>query len=1537
MKHALALVKEFCTSDFVMRDAEKALSFLTKDIHWFGTSDNEDVSNIEDARQYIEDEMNNISSPYQMDFQEESSVTIDQNAEVAYLRIRLENEGVSIIVRITAATKMENGEMKICSMHFSVADEEQVKGEYFPLKKREEKIFNEKRELVLSTISGGMMGGYMKPEFPLYFIDKRMLTYLGYRNEEEFSADIDGLISHIIHPDDRKMVDDEVDRQLAASDHYMVDYRMRRKDQSYIWVHDFGKVTKSVDDEDVIISVCYDITEDHNKQIQLDNLINAMPGGTAIFRVKGDEYSILYQSKGVSALSGRTEAEFKSVIEQDRSISIYSEDKDRVDAAMHKAISSNESVSLDFRIPMIAGGFRWINGSFRKVREENGYAIIHAVYSEMSQLQELYREITDNAEMAVGVSDSKTHEILYANKYALSIYHKEGIDYTGKKCYSFLRGFQEPCSFCHQLYTNGKAGEQTDIYDPASDRYFLSQGRLINWGGREAHVVYLTDNTNNHRSQQKIQEMLKNITSGILVCRIDQAGHIHNLSVNEGLCRLFERSEEELLNQLYPISSYIYADEDVMMVDDLIDEAIQYKHAHSTFRISVPEGRIKLTAVDVNIVEGREQTKTAYITFSDITAQKEQAQQLKDVLKNVPGGVCQYQWDGKKLIPLVISEHFSSLLGADAKDRIRNANDLNFVNVHPDDIEGLKKSIFQTLEMHEINEFSYRTWNAEKKQYIWLSCQAIALPQADGTAMVYASYADITNERQTAQKLIASETALDIAAKEAGLWYWKYEPDNDRAYFGENTMHSLGLPPVMENFTNAWLTNGMVLPEYHDVYLNALEQIKKGEQQAVFEAQMVINHETHWAEFHFTNLPKAEGQDRIAVCTGRSIDYEKSLAAKYELERQKPTLGEKNLLFHSVFDLETDQTKEYGSAFAESSIKEKYATREKAVAHAAEKIISEKDRKKFLRINSTEYLKEQLRTGRTSLSMNYRRELPDGRISWVKNLLYLVEDPDTRKPIAFEYCYDIDEQKMLEEVLSNSAGKDYEFICSVDFQTDRMIPYHSQDPNDRREGCSYKGSIEYYAKKMVLPEEREQFFANASPQTIMKEAANGNPYTYSIKVSLPDGSIGVKRVRALPYDAEHKIYILTRTDVTDVLRTEDIQNAKLKEALSIAQQANHAKSNFLSSMSHDMRTPMNAIIGMCNLAMDDEKNREQIHESLTAIQSSSQLLLSLINNILDMNRIEAGMLDLNNQDFSLTEELEHSRSTYHALVEQKHQSLSIASDIRHDHCKGDVSRIHSALDNILSNAIKYTPDGGKITFHISEEATDNDHIGRFIFVISDNGYGMDEETQKHMYEPLYRGKSPSTSKVEGTGLGLSIAKAIVDLKGGVITCHSEEGKGTVFTIELPLEYAENKEEIVKATEEQRPLSSYDLSHIHILVCEDHPLNQKVIQKILEKAKAEVTVADDGKIGSDLFLNSPTDTFDLILMDIRMPNMDGYEAARIIRSSKHPKAKTIPIVAMTANAYAEDVKMSLSAGMNKHLAKPIEPRTVYETVLQFVHK
>ncbi|SEA82846.1 Signal transduction histidine kinase [Eubacterium aggregans] len=409
---------------------------------------------------------------------------------------------------------------------------------------------------------------------------------------------------------------------------------------------------------------------------------------------------------------------------------------------------------------------------------------------------------------------------------------------------------------------------------------------------------------------------------------------------------------------------------------------------------------------------------------------------------------------------------------------------------------------------------------------------------------------------------------------------------------------------------------------------------------------------------------------------------------------------------------------------------------------------------------------------------------------------------------------------------------------------------------------------------------------------------------------------------------------MTRADVTKLLYEEEEKANRLREALIVAEQANNAKSDFLASMSHDIRTPMNAIVGMCELAIADETDEQQVHESLRTIQSSSQLLLSLINNILEMSRIESGKMVFLEEPFSVKKQIEETAKSYQFLAAQKHQKFEVFCDIEHDTCSGDVARIHSAIDNVLSNAIKYTPYGGTITYRVSELSSNIPWIGRYRFEISDTGIGISAEKQKHLFEPFFRGESDLTAKIEGTGLGLSIAKAIIDLKGGTISVNSVENVGTTFVIELPLHFAKGEPRAALPTSPERTLTAYDLSATHILVCEDHAVNQRVIQRILQKANATITLVDNGQAGYEAFLKSEDGTFDMILMDIQMPVMNGYRATKAIRESNHPQAKSIPIVAMTANAFSEDVKKSMEAGMDGHLAKPIVPIQIYEAVLQF---
>lgn len=1535
MDHTLQLLKQFCAYDYEQRDCEKALTLLSRDIRWFGTSDYEDVCGRDAARTYITKEIAALPTPYEITLEDEGYVPIAPGAGTAFLKLTMTNQGATLSVRMTASSRTEDGVERICAMHVSVADESQKKDEYFPVTSQLEQLARAKNELVMSTIAGGLVGFYDRPGYPLYFVNEHMLRYLGYGGEAEFVSHIDGCLLNGVHPDDREFVKNTTKKQLCEAGRYEVNYRMRRRDGSYLWVHDIGQRTKSETGEPVVISVCYDITKEHEKQAQLDNMINALPGGVALYRLENEERAqILYQSRGVSRLSGRTPEEYAQLVSKNVRHSVYEEDTERVVSAMKRAEHSEETVSLDYRIPHIDGGYVWINGSFRRAGEEGGRPIIHAVFTEMPQLRELFRSITENSGVAITVIDQETHELLYVNQEVFSILHKTDHNYEGKPCYRYLMDEAAPCAYCPCRC--GEIDQMREFYLSKMDRYYATQGRTVDWAGRKAYISYMTDITESVRAKKRLAEMLQNITCGVVVSEADPTDGSYQIEyLNAGFCRLLEEEETTLRRRYQKSLLADVFEEDMDIGRDMIRQ-LQEKHEHceGTMRFVLSDGRKKWLHVELSTIARSDGMVTLYATFSDVTTQMQQEQQLRNVIHNVPGGICLYRWDGENLHPEIVSEQFSTLLGEDGRTRLEQARQLEFPKVHPDDLPRLQRAIRDAFGKNAAAEMTYRVFNPQRGEYRWLYLQAVTIRQDDGTQLAYASYTDVTDQHLLAQNLRASERALDCATDEAGLWYWKYDPENNRAYFSQRCRQDFNLPERMEDYPNAWLQMDLIPREYTPRYMAAIEQIKSGAPQALFEAQIRLpDGMLHWAEFRFTNLLDEKGKPEVVVCTGHLIDYEKALLEKYELEKQKTKLGEKDLLFHAIFNLDTGMTVDYGCVGGEQHLEKSCPTFEQAVRQAAARIVDVESRKQFLHLNDPANLRQQMSRGDLTHLLEYRRRLPDGRILWVRSLLHLVSKPNSKERLLFEYCYDIHETKMASEVLLSAMAYDYERIASVDFRTGRMLFYGVADDLPGNIQQEYELFRSEYAATVVTAEERERFLECSAPERVMERVRQKQAYTFTVEIRKPDGKNGVAKIRFVAYDAPNQIYIMTRTDVTDLLRGEENKNAVLREALTVAQQANAAKSNFLSAMSHDIRTPMNAIMGMCELAIRDERDAKQIHESLQTIQSSSQLLLSIINNILDMSRIESGKMVLMDRPFSMKEEVCKAQRSHQALAEQKHQNFNTSVDTQHDDCLGDSVRIHSAVDNILSNAIKYTPEGGTIHFHVTENASDKPEIGRYCFEISDNGIGISPEKQLHLFEPFYRGEAELSRAEEGTGLGLSIAKAIVDLKGGTISVRSKEGVGTTFLVELPIRLA-NKED---TPQKAKFVEKNQLAGIRVLLCEDHPVNQLVATRILERAGATVTIASDGRQGLQTFTSRPNGTFDVILMDIRMPNLDGCAATRAIRNSGHPQAQKIPILAMTANAFAEDIQKSREAGMDDHLAKPVVPERLCEAILEAIKR
>ena len=408
-------------------------------------------------------------------------------------------------------------------------------------------------------------------------------------------------------------------------------------------------------------------------------------------------------------------------------------------------------------------------------------------------------------------------------------------------------------------------------------------------------------------------------------------------------------------------------------------------------------------------------------------------------------------------------------------------------------------------------------------------------------------------------------------------------------------------------------------------------------------------------------------------------------------------------------------------------------------------------------------------------------------------------------------------------------------------------------------------------------------------------------------------------------------YNIHLTQVNDELR--QAQDAAA-EALQSAERASKAKTDFLSNMSHDIRTPMNAIIGITTLMKNELHQPEKLAEHLDKLETSGQLLLGIINNILDMSRIESGKTTLNVEKMNLPQQVSQLDSIIRQQAGQRRQTFTVNTHLQHENVLADPNRLNQVLMNILSNAVKYTPKGGHIRLEV-EELPRNEHFARYRFVVQDDGIGMSEEFQKTLFDPFTREEKSGTNKVQGTGLGMAITKNIVDLMGGSINVESATGKGTRFEVvlEFPIDAEADHAQQVQALPEEAEETS-PLCGMKFLCAEDNAINAEILQMLLETKGASCTICPNGQEIVDAFASVKPGDYDMILMDIQMPVMDGLEATRRIRSSENPLGRTIPILAMTANAFLEDMQKSKEAGMDAHLSKPVDIAALEQTVKRF---
>lgn len=597
---------------------------------------------------------------------------------------------------------------------------------------------------------------------------------------------------------------------------------------------------------------------------------------------------------------------------------------------------------------------------------------------------------------------------------------------------------------------------------------------------------------------------------------------------------------------------------------------------------------------------------------------------------------------------------------------------------------------------------------------------------------------------------------------------------------------------------------------------------------------------------------------------------------------------------------------------------------------------SQEDRNALRFFLNLDRLKKLYFEGESSHSFEYERRLEDGSSKWLRVTVRIFENIGQKELIAFVSWFDITTEKLTNLVMQNIANTSYEFVSIVNKVTKNYYMLFNADDNSKTLNYyeDYDRSAKFVAdsiRHLFVEEEDYNLVAYSNTvDNVVKQLEKEDSYHFYVHMYREKSEEARTYFMEYHYIDKQKTQILvTRKDVSDYIKKETLQREKLQKALFLAEKANQAKTDFLSRMSHDIRTPLNAIIGTTELAYDEIDDKDSIKEHLDIIESSSHFLLGLINDILDISKMESDKIELNEEIAYVEDFKKNVINTFLPMMEAKKIQFHFDMHCGHDCIMMDALRYQQIFFNLLSNAVKFTDEGGQISFTAEAIAGAPKGMAKVRHYISDNGCGMSDEYMEHIFEPFTRDTTAEITKTEGSGLGLAIVKNIVEAMGGTITVSSKRGEGTTFVVDLCLREAlPEKEKKSDACEE------YTLEGLSILLVEDNKINCMIAKRLLEKKGCRVTTAENGKIALDLFVAKAEHTFDVILMDIRMPVMNGLEASEEIRKSSKADAKCIPIIAMTADAFVEDKERTRKAQMNAHLAKPIDTELLYHTIAEF---
>ena len=1323
---------------------------------------------------------------------------------------------------------------------------------------------------------------------------------------------------------------------------------------------------------------------------QMRKMLEELPVPLSVFQVQGNTFHLLLVSDAFCRLIQFERAEVGRRYAAEPLWLFWEEDKAAVRADMARLLTdAGCSGEKTVRIRRGDGSNLWVHCVRQPQRLADGEQLLYVYYTDVTAVRE--QQLAQLA--AKERTDSLLQRILSTTKTA--IFWKDAerrflganqafLDYYGFPSAQVLLGKTDEDMGWHtepDPYRNDELqvlrgestvrvhghciahGEDRDIVASKSPMY--ENGRIVGLVGsfedvtaecRQREQITQLNAVLQHQMAER-EAIMEATHVCIMKLALDDAWTI--LSCNEAAYALLGYNREDFERE-YQQSLQAYLKKWPAEYQPL-REAVRVSRLHQqerfqlVMRLPVRTGFswVKLSGTFLSeAAAGREALYLVCMDVSEAMAMQEQLQQtvhqaermrwlegenarLLRAVNHVPTGICVYRREKQTLRCVAVNPYFTKLVGIRPEDISSLAYEEISRYVHPHDRERCRQSMERMCAGSALRDDILRIRHMVSGQYVWLHVVGAYVRPDDGPDLIYLSYTDITMEKRAEQALRDGRRIYERAIEAAHLSVWEYDIRQHCIRFMDTESSRkehghFGLDQLIQDVPQSLLP--MIDERDQAEFLAMYAAVDRGE-SASCEVRLMNGKEAElrYERISYIVTMDDAGHPSKAYGIGQNITAQKKAEARYRRElRLLNQANQPNLVAKGHIDLSANSVVEYATNTCMALPFTRGVLYDTAVRQLAKLPVAAADQRRLADMLNRTQLVQHYYNGETSFTLEYKRTLPGQTPMWVSTTVNTFA-PLPEHVECFIYTYDVTEKVLERNVTAKLAELGYDFLGIIDVPQRLFVSYSSRFGLQDRTAASHYDYQQEINRKIdhEVPEGQQHIVRRAmaleNVQAVLERQAT---FECTFDCQEADG-LHRKRVQCCYLNNSREMIFFCRSDITEQYQHDMEQLQRLQGALLSAEHANEAKSMFLASISHDMRTPLNGILGFTDLALRSSELAKK-QDYLKKIKLSGSLLLSLINDTLELSRIESGKFVLDPAPEDSQELLDSLVVPVKASADQK-QIRFMTDFTKAPRCWINVDRlkVQEIFLNLLSNAIKFTPEHGTVLFLVEQLEQPIENCN-YRILVRDNGIGIGRDFLPKLFEPFSQEHAAEAKNVVGTGLGLSIVKRIVDIMGGRITVQSERGTGTKFTVLLPIQRLTDTERTVTAPVTER----IDFTGRKLLLCEDNFLNLEIARTLLEERGFTVATAQNGKEGVDLFAGSQPGEYAAILMDIRMPYMDGYEATAKIRSMNRPDAARVPILAMTADAYEEDVKKCLQAGMNSHIAKPIDPVKLFNELARW---